>query len=99
MKNSENQKIRNKEKWLESEAKGCDQSGNMYFCTVCEFSQRCKSSPTGYRCDYGGTTGDFEVVPYPCATAYNRYKRKEYEESKKRFNENCIDKCIKIMNN
>lgn len=97
MTNAENQKIRDKEKWLESEAVGYDKSGDMYFCSACEFSTNCLTSKSGKRCDYGGNTGDFEEVPYPCATAYNRFKRKVYEASKKNFKETCIKKCIDIM--
>jgi hypothetical protein len=99
MTNVENQKIRDKEKWLESEAKGYDMSGAMYFCEACEFSNSCRTSKSGFKCDYGGTTGDFEIVPNPCATAYNRLKRRSYELAKKNFKETVTKKCISIMNN
>ena len=84
MNNVENQKIRDKEKWLESQKRGYDMAGAMPCCSYCEFSVKCESRASGYRCDYGGTTGDFELVPKPCATAYNRMKRKEYESRKSR---------------
>ena len=83
MTNLENQKIRDKEKWLESQKVGYDKAGDMGWCRVCEFSTECVTRESGRRCDYGGTTGDFIKVPYPCATAYNRMKRLEYEAKKK----------------
>lgn len=99
MTNKENQKIRDKEKWVESQSSGYDKAGDMTWCYSCEFSTSCQTSRSGRRCDYGGTTGDYEKVPYPCATAYNRMKRKEYSDQKKKYKENCIKKCIELMNN
>ena len=99
MTNVENQKIRDKEKWLESQKAGYDKAGAMPWCEVCEFSEPCRTSKSGRRCDYGGTTGDFDIVPYPCATAYNRMKRKGYSEAKKANSEKVVKKCIEIMNN
>ena len=97
MTNNENQKSRDNEKWVESQKRGYDMSGNMSWCHSCEFSTTCQTSPSGMRCDYGGTMGDFEKTPYPCATAYNRMKRKEYTDSKNRFKRNCIEKSIKFI--
>ena len=97
MKNSENQKIRDKEKWLESQKVGYDKAGSMLWCEACEFSANCKTSKSGKRCDYGGTTGDFENVPYPCATAYNRMKRGYRIESLKKNKEKVIAKCLSLI--
>lgn len=93
MTNSENQRIRDKEKYLESERLGYDKAGDMTWCEFCEFSTTCMSSISGKRCDYGGTSGDFEKVPYPCATAYNRMMRKNYEARVKSSN---VEKYIKL---
>jgi hypothetical protein len=90
MTNKEKQKIRDKEKWLESQRVGYDKSGDMLWCGSCEFSQTCLTSKSGKRCDYGGTSGDYDKVPYPCATAYNRMKRGEYKNSKDSLSKNCI---------
>lgn len=75
MKNPELQKALDKRKYLESQAKKVDLAGAMPYCSVCEFSVTCETRATKKRCDYGGTTGDFDKVPYPCATAYNRMVR------------------------
>lgn len=97
MKNSENQKIRDKEKWLESQKAGYDKAGDMPWCASCEFSATCNTSQSGKRCDYGGTTGDYINVPYPCATAYNRMKRGQRASSIKKFNQKCQERCLEIM--
>ena len=75
MKNPELQKSLDKRKYLESQRVGYDKAGDMSYCSVCEFSAHCESRASKKRCDYGGTIGDFEKVPYPCATAYNRCRR------------------------
>ena len=98
MTNKENQKIRDKEKWEESQKVGYDKAGDMPWCGCCEFSTTCNTNPSGKRCDYGGTTGDFDLTPYPCATAYNRMKRGYYQASKKKFKDDCIKKSLEIMN-
>ena len=76
MKNEILQKRLGTRKDLESQKLGYDKAGDMPYCKSCEFSTDCKSSITKKRCDYGGTSGDFIEVPYPCATAYNRSVRK-----------------------
>ena len=76
MTNSENQKRLDKKKYYASIEAGYDMAGNMDYCKVCQFSVNCSTSKSGYRCDYGGTSADFDLTPYPCSTAYNRMVRK-----------------------
>ena len=65
MKNAERQKTLDEQKWLASEAKGCDQSGFMPWCEFCNF-----------RLDDGclATQAERERGSL-CATAYNRMIR------------------------
>ena len=85
MTNTYNQKLRDREKLVESHKAGYDKSGDMPWCNSCEFSTTCLTRVSGRRCDYG-------------ATAYNRMKRKEYLDSKNRYKKNCIEKSINLLN-
>ena len=65
MKNAERQKTLDEQKWLASEAKGCDQSGKMAWCDLCRF-----------RLDDGCfATQEERTRVSLCATAYNRMIR------------------------
>lgn len=65
MKNTELQRKLNEQKWYVSEAKGKDQSGKMYWCSLCDY--KC-----GVGCKASQDERDSKCL---CATAYNRYKR------------------------
>ena len=65
MKNIERQRLLDEQKWLASEAKGCDQSGKMDWCGYCKYNESgCNE-----------TQLDREMNCY-CATAYNKMVRK-----------------------
>lgn len=65
MKNSERQKTLDEQKWLASEAKGCDQSGQMDWCGYCILKcfDGCIAIQAERECDN------------LCAKAYNRMVR------------------------
>ena len=66
MTNKENQKIRNNEKWKQSEIYNKDLSGSMPWCLKCSY-QSCTHS-----CSAPQKKRDDECL---CAKAYNRVKR------------------------
>lgn len=66
MTNKENQEIRNREKWKESEKMGIDMSGLMPYCEYCENENDCEC----------GNYNFAEINSnFLCAKAYNRMKR------------------------
>lgn len=66
MTNKERQASLDKRKWLESEKSKVDLSGNMIYCSFCEYCSN------GIRCKANQTERDAKCL---CATAYNRFKR------------------------
>jgi hypothetical protein len=75
--NKERQKSLDKKKWLKSEKKGMDMSGEMLHCPYCE-----KRTPRDWQSDgflrHGCTaTQEERETACLCATAYNRMQRYE----------------------
>ena len=68
MTKQENQKARNKEKWLESNRLGRDLSGKMEWCLHCDYNKDLDCALSGKQ--------DFIDKNYICAKAYNRMKRR-----------------------
>lgn len=66
MNNILRQKWCDEQKWLTSEAKGCDQSGAMSWCDGCKHQNE----------NGCGLPHDLRMEVKACATAYNRHERK-----------------------
>ena len=66
--NQENQKERNKEKWLESNRLGRDMSGRMEWCFHCPYGKDLECLLKGKQ--------DFIDKNHLCAKAYNKMRRR-----------------------